>query len=258
MSNMLQVFRKNQFLFEELVKRDFKKKYKRAALGIIWSMLSPLLMLMIISIAFGQFFGATIPHYTIYVLAGQIIFSYYSEATNNGMNALVNNAAIFTKVNVPKYMFLLSINISSLINFALMLVIFFVFAFFDGIVFQWKFLLVIYPIICLILFNLGVGLILSAFYVFFKDVQYLYSVFLQLMMYASAIFYNYQIVPEAYQIFFKLNPVFIYISYIRSIVINNTIPSIEVHILAAFYALAFLIMGGFIYRRYNYKFLYYV
>lgn len=251
-------FLQNQFLFEELVKRDFKKKYKRAMLGILWSMLSPMLMLLVISIAFGQFFGKHVPYYTLYVLAGQITFSYFSEATNSGMNSLMNNAHIFTKVNVPKYLFLFSMNISSLINFSLMLVIFFVIAFVEGVTFHWKFILLIYPIVCLVIFNLGMGLILSALFVFFKDIQYLYSVFLQVMMYGSAIFYSISIVPEKYHIFFELNPIYIYISYFRDIVIYNKFPLMEMQILAGFYALIVFFIGGYIYKKYNYKFLYYV
>ena len=117
----------NRFLFEELVKRDFKKKYKRTVLGIVWSMLSPLMMLGVISFVFSQFFGRTIEYYVLYVLAGQTVFAYFSESTNTGMVSLLNNASIFSKINVSKYLFVLSRNVSSLINFLLTLVIFFCF-----------------------------------------------------------------------------------------------------------------------------------
>lgn len=94
-----------QFLFEELVKRDFKKKYKRTVLGMVWSVLSPLLMLCVMAAIFGQFFGRNTAHYIIYLFSGQIIFNYYTESTNEGMNALMSNANIFSKINVPKYLF---------------------------------------------------------------------------------------------------------------------------------------------------------
>ena len=115
----------NRFLFEELVKRDFKKKYKRTVLGIVWSMLSPLMMLGVISFVFSQFFGRTIEYYVLYVLAGQTVFAYFSESTNTGMVSLLNNASIFSKINISKYLFVLSRNVSALINFLLTLVIFF-------------------------------------------------------------------------------------------------------------------------------------
>ena len=118
---MIEKMKKYQFLFEELVKRDFKKKYKRTMLGVLWSMLSPLLTLLAMSLIFTNFFGRTTPHFTIYLFSGNLIYTYFCDATNQGMRALEMNANIFSKVNVPKYMFLLSKNVSSLINFGLCL-----------------------------------------------------------------------------------------------------------------------------------------
>ena len=159
---MMQQYLRHRFLFEELVKRDFKKKYKRTVLGMAWSLLSPLLMLLVMKLVFTQFFGRTMEHYTIYLFCGNLVFSYFNESTSQGMTSLVNNAAIFTKVNIPKYLFLFSKNVQTLINFSLTLCIFFVFCAFDRILFTWKFLLLLYPICLLVLFNIGVGLILSA------------------------------------------------------------------------------------------------
>ncbi|CUH94491.1 putative membrane protein [Propionispora sp. 2/2-37] len=255
---MIRRFLEHQFLFEELVKRDFKNKYKRTVLGVFWSMLSPLLSLLVMSMVFGQFFGRTIPHYISYLLAGQIVFSYFSDATHGGMGSLMANSHIFTKVNVPKYMFLLSRNISSLMNFSLTFIIFLLFALYDGLFFSWKIFLLLFPIICLIAFNIGVGMILSALYIFFRDIQYLYSVFTQLLVYCSAIFYNIEIFDAQLRWLFYLNPVYVYISYFRMIVLQNIIPDIYIHLLAFFYAFLSLAIGGYIYKKYNYKFLYYV
>lgn len=106
--DMMQQYLRHRFLFEELVKRDFKKKYKRTVLGMAWSLLSPLLMLLVMKLVFTQFFGRTMEHYTIYLFCGNLVFSYFNESTSQGMTSLVNNAAIFTKVNIPKYLFLFS------------------------------------------------------------------------------------------------------------------------------------------------------
>ena len=133
--------KKNQFLFEELVKRDFKQKYKRTVLGMAWSVLSPLLTLLVMSLVFSQFFGRHTPHYTIYLFCGTLVFSYFRESTHGGMNSLMSNANIFSKVNVPKYLFLLSKNVSSLINFGLTLCVFFLFVFLDGVAFHPRFVL---------------------------------------------------------------------------------------------------------------------
>ena len=96
--------KKNQFLFEELVKRDFKKRYARTALGMAWSVFNPLLQLLIMRMVFTFFFGRNTPHYTIYLFSGLIVFNYFSESTREGMTSLVDNASIFTKINVPKYL----------------------------------------------------------------------------------------------------------------------------------------------------------
>lgn len=255
---MLEQFLRNQFLFEELVKRDFKTKYKRTILGMGWSILSPLLTLFVMNIVFSHFFGRGMKHYTIYLFCGNLLFTYYREATSSGMTSLMNNARIFSKINVPKYIFLLSRNISSVINFGLTLVVFFIFCMVDKIEFGIHFLALIYPIACLILFNIGIGLVLSALFVFFRDMSYLYDIFTMLTMYLSAIFYTVDIIPEKYQIMFLLNPVYVYIKYFRIVVLDGQLPSFELHVLCVFYAITALLVGAWMYKKYNYKFLYYV
>ena len=249
---------KNQFLFEELTKRDFKQKYKRTVLGMIWSVLSPLLQLFVMRMVFMNFFGRTMEHYTTYLFCGNLVFSYFNESTHGGMNSLMANSSIFSKVNVPKYMFLLSKNISSLINFGLTLIVFFLFAAIDGVAFHFRFLMLIYPIVCLVAFNIGVGLILSALFVFFRDVTYLYDVFTMLLMYMSAIFYKVDAFSSTVQRFFLCNPIYCYIKYFRVVVLEGNIPSLPFHLLCAFYALLAAAVGGFIYKKYNHSFLYYV
>lgn len=251
-------FIKYQFLFEELVKRDFKAKYKRTILGMLWSILSPLLMLSVMAIIFGNFFGRNIEHYVIFLFSGQIVFNYFTEATNEGMLALVSNSSIFSKINVPKYLFLFSKNISALINFGIILAIYFCFVAFEGISFTWQFILLVYPVICLILINVGIGLILSALFIFFKDIQYLYRLFTQIVMYGSAIFYSIDILPQHLQTLFYCNPIFVCITYFRSIVLHNTVPDLRLHLLLAGYALILFAIGCWVYKKYNYKFLYYV
>ncbi|MBQ7889461.1 MAG: ABC transporter permease [Erysipelotrichaceae bacterium] len=255
---MFQKIKKYQFLFEELVKRDFKQKYKRTVLGMAWSVLSPLLQLLIMRIVFSQFFGREIAHYTTYLFCGNLIFSYFKESTMGGMNSLLMNADIFSKVNIPKYMFLLSKNVSSLINFGCTLLVFFLFCLIDGIRFHFGMLTLIYPLICLILFNVGIGLILSALYVFFRDISYLYDVFTMLLTYVSAIFYTVDTYPMIIQNLFLLNPVYVFIKYWRIVIIDAAIPSFGIHFLCGFYALLAVCAGAYIYRKYNHKFLYYV
>ena len=255
---MLSRLKQHRFLFEELVKRDFKKKYKRTVLGMAWSVLSPLLMLLVMRLVFTQFFGRDMEHYTTYLFCGNLVFSYFSESTSQGMTSLMGNAAIFTKVNVPKYLFLFSKNVQALINFGLTRWVCFVFCFLDGITFTWKFAMLLYPICSLLLFNIGVGLILSALFVFFRDIQYLWSVFTQLLMYMSAIFYTIDQYSYTVQCLFLLNPVYLHIRYFRKIVIEATIPTIWFHLLMLADVVIVLGLGCWMYKKYNTRFLYYV
>lgn len=255
---MFQKLLKYKFLFEELVKRDFKKKYKRTVLGMAWSVLAPLLQLLVMRVVFTQFFGRTMEHYTTYLFCGNLVFSYFNESTSQGMTSLMGNASIFTKVNIPKYLFLFSKNVQALINFGLVLVVFFVFCIIDNVAFTWKFVLLLVPIISLLLFNIGVGLILSALFVFFRDVQYLWSVFTQLLMYMSAIFYSIDTFSPMAQNLFLLNPVYLHIRYFRKIVLENTVPSVWFHLLMLADVLIVLGIGCWMYKKYNTKFLYYV
>ena len=230
---IVQKLRQHQFLFSELVKRDFAKKYKRTVLGMAWSILSPLMNLLIMWLVFSNLFGNNVDHYAIYLFAGQLVFSYFTDATTLG-------------------------NVSSLINFGLTLLIFFTFVAVDGIPFTWRFFLLLYPVGCMIVFNLGMGLILSALFVFFRDMQYLWGILTQLIMWLSAIFYTIDSYSYTAQCAFLLNPLYLYIRYFRKIVIDGTIPTPQFHLLAAAYALAAFGMGAFMYKKYNHEFLYYV
>ena len=255
---MLESLKKHEFLLAELVKRDFKKKYKRTVLGMGWSMLSPLLMLLVLKIVFTQFFGRTMPNYTTYLFCGLLMFNWFSESTNSGMRSLVSNAAIFTKVNVPKYLFLFASTIQVLVNFILTLLVFFLFCALDGVDFTWKFVLLLYPIATLLLLNVGLGMVLSALFVFFRDIDYLWRVFLQLLMYGSAIFYTIDVFPPNLKLAFDCNPVYRHIAYIREIVLQGSVPSCGDHLTLLGWALAAFLAGAFMYKRYNTRFLYYV
>ena len=258
MKNQISKLKKYQFLFEELVKRDFKKKYKRTVLGMGWSLLSPLLTLLVLLLVFTRFFGRDSPHYPIYVFAGNIVYSYFADASSQGMISLRSNAHIFMKANVPKYLFLLSKNVQTLLNFLLTIPIFFLFCVSDHITFTWKFFLLLYPIFFQMLFNIGIGFILSSLNVFFRDIQYLWTVFLRLLMYLSAIFYRIdRYAPTAKELFY-LNPIYVFIYYWRSIVLDGVVPSLSIHLLILLYTAIAFGIGSRMYKKFNTEFLYYL
>ena len=247
-----------KFLFGELVKRDFSQKYKRTSLGMAWSVLSPLLTLLVMKVVFTSFFGRNTPHYTTYLFSGNLVMAFYKEATKNGMDSLLKNAKIIEKINLPKYLFLLSKNVSALVNFSLTLIVYFFFCFLDGIQFGPRMLLLIFPVICLTIMNIGIGMILSALFVFFRDIKYLYDVFLTLLTYLSAIFYRVDKFSETTQQLFLLNPVYVMIKYFRTVVIDMTVPTLAYHGLCLFYALFYLAIGTMVYKKYNNEFIYYL
>ncbi len=249
---------KHWFLFTELTKRDFKLKYKGTVLGMFWSMLSPLLQLLVMRVVFTEFFGRDTPFYSTYLFSGLIVFNYYSEATKGSIKALSANRGIILKIRVPKYLFLLSKNISSLINFLIIIPIYLVFSAIDGVHFDWCYFGLLYPILLLPLFCIGVGLILSAMEVFFNDTKYLYDIFVILLRYLSAIFYNIDRFSEGVQRYFLINPVYAFIKYFRLIVIENRFPSLGYHALLLGYTVAALLIGGLIYKKNNRKFAFYL
>ena len=249
---------RERFMFEELVKRDFKKKYKRTILGMGCSILNPLLTLLVMRLVFTQFFGRGTNHYTTYLFSGLIIFNYYSESTQGSMNALTANKDIILKVKVSKYLFILSRSVSSTINFLIVLVVYFVFVAIDGVSFHARFFILIYPVLLLPVFCLGVGMILSAMQVFFRDTKYLYSIFIILLRYLSAIFYNIDSYSPQIQRWFLANPVYAFIKYFRVVVINGNLPSLGFHLLLLAYTLVAFSSGALVYKICNRKFPFYL
>lgn len=246
------------FLFSELVKRDFKKKYKSTYLGMLWSLASPLLTLLIMSLVFTRIFGASTPHYTIYLFCGNICFSYFSDTTSGTMGALLSNADIITKIKLPNELFVLSRAVTALINFAMTFVVFLLFCAIDGISFGVHFLFLPITALFLSVFSLGVGLVLSVMFVYFRDVQYLWSVFTMLLMYLSAIFYTTESFPASVRWLFNLNPLYVYITQLRTTVIGGTLPDGVSALLGALYASVSLLIGIRVYKRLGRKFIMYL
>ena len=174
------------------------------------------------------------------------------------MRSLIDNAPIFTKVNVPKYLFLMAKNAQALLSFLLTLIVLFLFVAFDSLHFTWHYIMLLYPTLLLLLFNLGVGMILSAVFIFFRDTEYLYEVFLRLLMYCSAIFYNVDNYDPVIQRLFLINPVYLFIKYFRLIIIDASIPSLQFHVIMLVHTIVSLTIGCLMYKKWNTQFLYYV
>lgn len=249
--------KQNRFLFEELTKRDFKKKYKRTMLGILWSVVSPFLTFLIQYFVFGYIFDRLDTGFIVYLLTGTLMFSFFSNATTAGMFSMYSNGSILSKVKVPKALFVLSSNSAATFNFFLTLIVYFGFMLVCKVNFGPHLLLMIYPILCLIVFNIGMSYVLSALFVFFRDVQYLYQIFTMLLSYLSAIFYEIKAFPEHFQMLFYINPIYEYISYMRELVMQSSIPSFKHHVVCLAFSLGMLGIGLLIHKKTEQKFVYY-
>ncbi|NBD27564.1 ABC transporter permease [Paenibacillus glycinis] len=217
-------------LFFELVRKDIKLKYKNSILGVLWSMLNPLLMMVVLSLVFMEFFKNNIPNFPVYVLIGRLVYQYFSEATNFAMDSINVNSQLIRKVYVPKYFFPLSRVVSSLITTILTLVPLALTMVITGLPLRWINLMIVFPLFYLLVIVAGVGLLLSAITVFFNDMKHMYSIFLLLLMYMTPIFYPASIIPEKYLTLIKLNPIFPIVEMFRDFLMYNTMPDISAHL----------------------------
>ena len=248
-------FSKYKFLLYELVKRDIKIKYRRSALGILWSFLNPLLMMIVLTIVFSTFFQRDIPNYPVYLLTGRLIFDFFSGSTRAAMVSIRSNASIMKKVYVPKYIYSLSVIISNFVNFLISLIVLVLVMIATGASFSVFNLAGILTIIPLFILTLGVGLILATVTVFFRDIEYLYGVFMTLFMYGCAIFYPISIVPSQFLPFFLANPVYSAISSFRDSILYGQLPAIGPFLYLSTFALVSLIIGVIIFYKYQNKFI---
>lgn len=242
-------FKKFQPLLYELVARDVKIKYRKSVLGVLWTILNPLLMMVILSIVFSNLFRFDVENYPLYLLSGQILFNFYNESTSGAMTAILGNAALIKKVYIPKYLFVLSRIASSSINIlssfcALILVMLF-----TRQELHFSIFLVVIPLAYLIVFSLGVGLILAAITVKFRDIMHLYSVFLTALMYLTPVIYPIDMLPEWVRLIVSLNPLTGILEMFRDVTIYNTIPPIQEFLILFIVVCVFLIFGLWIFYK---------
>lgn len=190
--------RKNKVLLRELVVTDFKLRYQGSVLGYLWSLLKPLMLFAIMYVVFVHFlrFGAGIPHFAVALLLGIVMWTFFLEATNQGMQAIVGRGDLLRKINFPKYILVISATISALINFLLNLAVVIVFMVFDGVDFGWSALLFPISILVLYSFALALAFFLSAVNVRYRDIGHIWEVLLQAVFYATPIIYPLQMVLQ--------------------------------------------------------------
>lgn len=246
----IRTFFKYYDLLVLLVQRDIKLKYRRSFLGYVWSILNPLLSMLVMVIVFSHMFSRGIVNFPVYLICGNILFSFMRESSTLAMNSIVSNAALLKKIYVPKYIFTLSKVTSSFVNLlfslgALLLVMIVTrlrFTFYD--------LLIVIPIAGLYVFCLGLGLFLAATNVFFRDINNIWSVVTLAWMYLTPIFYNLDSMSSLLRTWIpRINPMYTYITQMRILVLDAAFPPLSLIVQGAATALVMLLLGLFIFTR---------
>ena len=256
MTQYIQNFLKFQPLLKELVARDIKIKYRRSVLGVLWTLLNPLFMMIVLSVVFSNLFKFDIENFPLYLLSGQVIFNFFNDTTTSSMGAIISNGSLIKKIYVPKYLFVLSRVFSSFINLmasftALMLVMVAM-----RVEMNWTVVFVPIPLLFLVGFSLGIGLILAAITVKFRDIMHLYSVFTTALMYLTPVIYPMSILPDWLSPIVKANPVTNILLMFRDVMLNGNFPNI-LGILIAFIETA-LALGVGLYVFYKNTFTFYI
>ena len=255
---MKQPFFRYGFLLEQLVSRNFNTKYRQSVLGVLWSFLNPLLTMAVQYIVFSQLFRSDIAHFPVYLLSGIILFGFFTECVSLGMDSIVMNGPLITKVAMPKVIFPLSRSLSSLINLVISLVPLLVIMLISGAPFTPALLLMPAVIALLFLFALGMTLLLCTMNVFFRDVRFLWSVVSLLWTYATPIFYPISIIPEGWRTLFQCNPMYQFIDCLRTITIGGAAPSMSQWAACLACALIPLGIGWMAFRRNEDKFVFHL
>lgn len=251
--------RKNRILLKELTKTDFKLRYQGSVLGYLWALLRPLMMFAILYIVFSKLLriGNDIPHYPVYLLCGTTLWSFFTECTSQGIQAIIARGELLRKISFPKYIVVVSSQLTALINLGINLIVVIIFALINGVVPSWSWFLVIPVILELYLLSLGIAFLLGAINVKYRDITSIWDVIVQALFYAVPIIYPISMVASTSTLAAKiilLNPIAQCIQDVRyDLITTETVttwnfvqnPTVIIPILIV---LVFLIAGALTFR----------
>lgn len=250
--------KKYNFLLGQLVSRDFKTRYKRSVLGVLWSMLNPLLTMAVQYLVFANLFRWDIDNYAVYLLSGTVIFNFFSEATQQSLGAITGSASLITKVYMPTYVFPVSKVLSAYINLGFSTLALYCIIFLQGMPLNIYHLLIPLNYLTLGMFSCGLGMILAAMMVYFRDTQFIYNVLIVLWTYMTPLFYPVTIIPNSLMRFYRFNPMYQYVSFFRTIILDAKLPSLEQFVFCGGYGIGMLLLGIWIFRKMKRNFVLYV
>ena len=254
---------KNRFILKQLVTKDFKRKYRRSVLGIAWSVLNPLMMMIVMSVVFSFVFRADIENYPLYLILGNITFSFMSESTSQALMSFIDAAPLLKKVRVSRFVFPVQKVLFALVNFTFSLVAVALVMLWFRVVPTWHIIWLPVCLFLLVLFCSGIGLIVGSLAVFFRDVVHLWSVILTAWTYLTPIFWvPTQLAangaPTWVMSIVELNPMYGFVTFMRDIFLWNQNPSMQTLGLCVFWAVIMLGIGILVFRKTQHKFILYI
>lgn len=260
-------FEKDKFILKQLVTKDFKIKYRRSVLGVAWSVLNPLLMMIVMSIVFSTIFaqgrnGSITPEmYPLYLIVGNITFSVMSESTNQALMSIIWASSLLKKVKVHRWVFPVQKVLFSLVNFTFSLVAVALVMLWFHVVPTWHLILLPVCLLLLMCFCMGLGMMLSALAVFFRDVMHLWTVVITAWMYLTPIFWTTDFIGQMarwIQVLVVVNPMYNYLQFMRDIFLFNTVPSALTFGLCVAWAILALAIGYTVFHKTEHKFILYI
>ncbi len=258
MSDLKTQFKKDWFILTSLVSKDFKLKYRRSALGVLWSVLNPLLMMIVLTAVFSTVFRFQIENFALYLILGQTLFGLMSDATSGAMSSIIDSASLIKKIRINKILFPLEKVAFALVNFVISLIAVVAVMVFFQVVPTLNLLFLPLLLLYVFAFSLGLGLLIAALSVFFRDVMHLWSVVLTAWTYATPLFYPIEILPDFLAPLMQFNPMYHYVTYFREIALWGMTPSFEQNLICIGFAAAALVLGYVVFRAKEKKFILYV
>ncbi len=255
---LLDDFGRYKFLVRQLVVRDFKTKYKRSVLGVLWSFLNPLLTMAVQYVVFSTIFRSGIENFPVYLLSASILFNFFNEAVGNGLGSITGNASLLTKVSIPRYIYPLSRVLSSAINLLLSSIPLLIVVLITGGHVNRAYLCVPFLYLVLLVFCLGFGMLLATSMVYFRDTMFLWGIVSLLWMYATPIFYPETIIPERFRFILRCNPMYYYLKFFRTVLMEEAVPDLSIIAMCVIWALIMLLVGTLIFEKNQKKFTLYI
>jgi ABC-2 type transport system permease protein len=240
------------------VARDLRVRYRRSAIGFLWTMLTPLLSMSVLTVVFSTLFRFNVQNYPVYVLAGLIFWNFFSQSITASMNSLRGNAALLTKLPVPKAVFPLATVLSGLLNLLFALVPLLLIMVVTGHPLAPALIFLPISILLATIFALGAGLLLSPLATVFSDTVEMVRILLLLLMYLTPVFYPVSIVPDNLSWIVRLNPVRVILEVFRTPIYEGTVPSISHLAIAATVSIVVLVVGAVVFQKSSERFTLYL